>query len=139
MGARAGVDSGVRNEVLGALLRIPILPSGGIELMPSVDVTFLRNLKEYQYNLEMVYVASGRARGVYAGGGVGFRNSIFGEDPDRSTVRTYSVVVGVRFVGASRFSPQLESRWVFVHELPVTPQQFTLGVAFALWGRTPRQ
>ena len=52
IGVHAGYDNRNRQEVLGAQLRIPLLPSGRVELITNTDVTFLRSLKEYQTNFE---------------------------------------------------------------------------------------
>ena len=59
LGVRGGYDNQQRRYVLGGQLRLPVLPRGQVELMPNVDVTFARGLKEYQYNLELVYVFEG--------------------------------------------------------------------------------
>ena len=133
LGARVGYDNKQQNEVLGAQLRLPVLPSGELELMPSMDVTFLLGLKEYQYNIEAVYVLDGRTGGLYAGGGLGFRNSIFADGQGRRTETGYTVVAGFRLVGPYLIVPQLEYRWVFIDEAPVTYQQLTIGVNVALW------
>ncbi len=101
-------------------------------------MTFLRGLKEYQLNLDAVYVVGGRTGGFYGGGGIGFRNSRFGGTaqtvPPRETVQTFSVVAGGRFGGRGRIRPQLEIRWIFIEETTVDPQQLSFGVSFALWG-----
>jgi hypothetical protein len=132
-GIRYGYDNQQRDDVLGAQVRIPILPHGEVELMPSVDITFLRGLKEYQYNIEAVYVLDGRAGGIYGGGGVGFRNTIFDESAGRSTEMGFTGVVGIRLVGLGLIVPQIEYRAVFIDKAPVTYQQLSIGVNLALW------
>ncbi|HSH75496.1 MAG TPA: hypothetical protein VLA09_07435 [Longimicrobiales bacterium] len=135
VGARVGYDSKQRQEVVGAMLRIPILPNARVELVPNADVTFFPNLKEYQVNFEAVYVVGGREGGLYAGGGVGFRNAIMPLDAEagRQNLRTYSVVVGVKLGGVSRVNPLIEFRRVFPDGFELDPQLVSLGVTLALW------
>ena len=135
IGARAGFDNQQRQEVLGALLRIPVLRNGHVELLPNADVTFLRGLKEYQLNLEAAYLLAGREGGPYLGGGVGFRNTIPPNDPtaERQTLTTFGLVVGIKFGGLGRVRPFLEFRRVFASDLAVDPQLLSFGVTFALW------
>jgi hypothetical protein len=130
-----GYDNTQRQEVVGTLLRIPILASGRVELLPNADVTFLRGLKEYQVNFEAVYLVAGGEGGLYAGGGMGFRSTIVPADPDagRQTLRTLSIVFGLKLGGASRLKPLLEFRRLFPDELAIDPQQVSLGVTVALW------
>jgi len=109
--------------------------------MPNADVTLRTLPKEYQLNLELVYVA-GRgadAAGLYGGGGVGFRNSV-SRDPSTATRETflaYSAVGGLRSTNIlGPFTAQVEFRWVFVNEpSQIDPQHFTLGINYPLWGR----
>jgi hypothetical protein len=134
-GLRAGYDNGVREEFAGALLRIPLLRSGRVELMPNMDVTFYRALKEYQYNLEAIYLSVPRTGGLYAGGGVGFRNTILPSDPaaGRQTITTWNIVLGAKFGGEDRLHPMLEFRRIFTSDLAVDPQQVSLGATLTLW------
>jgi len=135
IGARVGYDNAQRQEVVGALLRIPILRNGTIELLPNADVTFLEGVKEYQLNAEAVYLLTGGDGGFYVGGGVGLRDAISRSDPGgaRETLTTFSVVVGLKLSGLGRIHPLLEFRRVFASEFVVDPQMLSLGVTFALW------
>jgi len=136
VGVRAGYDSGVRDEFVGALLRIPVLPNGGVELVPSMDVTFLRGLREYQYNAEVVYLtAPSEGGGLYAGGGIGFRNTILPSSPTagRQTVTTWNLVLGAKFAMTDRLNPMIEFRRAFVSELAADPQQLSIGATIELW------
>lgn len=137
LGIRFGYDNQQQNEVLGAQLRLPIVRGGEIEFMPSVDVTFLQGLKEYQFNFEGVYVLDGRAGGIYGGAGIGLRNTIFSASQGRQTELGYSAVVGFRIVGLGFVVPQLEYRWVFIREAPITYKQFSFGLSVALWRPVP--
>lgn len=134
-GFRAGFDYNSNGSVLGAQLRIPLLPGGLVEAVPHADVTFLTGLKEYQGGVELVAVSGGRRGGVYAGGGVAWRNTLW-SGPDRETRRAPTAVVGLRS-GATfgaPFGTQLEMRWTFP-EGAFKPRVLSLGVNFPLWGR----
>ena len=135
-GIRIGYDDRTSGEVVGAQLHIPVVRSGHVEIMPSADITFLTRLREYQYNLDAVYVSAGRRGGAYAGAGIGWRNSIFGivaAEP-RETIRTYSIVAGLRGGLAESFGTQLEVRWLFLNQDVFDPRTVTLGVNFYLGG-----
>lgn len=133
LGIRGGYDNKQQSWMLGAQLRLPILPGGQVELMPNADVTFLTGLKEYQYNLEAVYVLDGRAGGLYLGGGVGLRSTIFETGSGRETKPGFTVVGGFRIVGLGLIVPQLEYRFVSINAAPINYQQVTLGVNLSLW------
>ena len=135
VGVRIGWDGAQQGQMVGALLRIPVLPSGMVELMPNADVTFLPGLKEYQVNFEAVYLTAARSGGLYAGGGVGFRNSRFSPDPSASRRNdlSYSLVVGVRLGGLGRFRPELEARWILQSEYARAPRPALIGLSVALW------
>ena len=140
VGLHVGYDDSASGEVAGAQLRIPIVRSGRIELMPNADVTFLTGLKEYQFNLEAVFVFGGRTGGPYFGGGLGYRNSIFGDNPasPRETKRGYTATVGIKSTGiGAAFGTQLEIRWIFLEDIR-NARIITLGVNFPLWGRGSR-
>ena len=137
-GLRLGWDQRQREEVVGAYLRLPILPTGELEVMGSADVTFLLNLKEYQYNVEIVYVLDGRAGGLYGGGGFGMRNTIYPNKVERTTELGYTAVVGFRLVGLGFLVPQVEYRWAFIHQAPFTYQNLTIGVSVAPWRHVQR-
>jgi hypothetical protein len=135
VGARVGFDNAQSRPMLGAMVRLPVLPSGAVELLPNADVTFLPGLKQYQVNLELVYLLDGRRGGFYGGGGIGLRNSIFGPDATagREYKRTYSLVFGIRFGGLGRIRPELETRWIFLDQQVRDPRLITFGATVALW------
>ena len=141
IGVKAGYDNSAKAEVLGAQVRIPLLRNGAVELMPTADVTFPTGLNEYQYAVEALYLLSGRRGGLYVGGGLAFRNTIFGADPNlpRETRQGYSVVLGSKFGGGGSFGAQLEIRWVFIEQSPIDPQVITFGVNIPLTGRSSRR
>jgi hypothetical protein len=135
VGIRAGYDNGLREELVGALLRVPVLASGRIEFTPNMDITFLRGLEEYQYNLEAVYLTVPGEGGLYAGGGMGFRSTILPADPaaGRQTITTWNLVLGAKFEMTERLNAMLEFRRAFASDLAVDPQQISLGVTIELW------
>jgi hypothetical protein len=136
IGVRAGYDNTQQGWMTGGYVGVPILPNGRVELLPGFDVTFLQGFDEYQTNLEVVYFTGDRRGGLMAGGGVGFRNSVFGPDPDaeRRTEMTFSLTIGARLGILGRFRPQIETRWILQDEWPRDPRHVNLGVGFALWG-----
>ena len=142
LGARFGYDDNSNGEVVGAQIRIPVLPSGMVELVPNADVTFLPGLKEYQFAVDAIFVTGGRRGGLYGGVGLAMRNSIFINpdrdldlDSQRETKTGPAYVLGLRssVFGAS-FGTQLEIRWIRVDD-NVRPRVLTFGVNFPLWGR----
>lgn len=135
IGIRAGFDNAQSRPMLGAMVRIPVLPNGAVELLPNADVTFLPGLKQYQANFELVYLLDGRRGGFYGGGGIGVRNSVYGPDitAERRNERTYSLVLGIRFGALGRIRPELETRWIFLDEQVRDPRLVTFGATLALW------
>ena len=136
-GVHGGLDYRSNRSVLGAQIRIPIHPSGYVELVPNGDITFLPQQKEYMAGVDVVGISGGRRGGIYAGGGITWRDALY--DRVRSTKRVPTIVAGVRspsLFGAP-FSTQLEVRWVRV-DTPVKPKLLTFGVNFPLWGRGER-
>lgn len=137
-GVRAGYDYNSTASLIGVQLRVPALPTGHLEIVPTADITFLTGLREYQAGVDAVLVSGGRRGGVYAGGGFAWRNSIY-DGPERETRRAPVAVVGAKtgaLMGAP-FGTQLEMRWIYM-EGPYKPRILTLGVNFPLWGRTRR-
>ena len=137
IGLYVGYDNQPSGEVAGAQMRIPVLPSGTVELLSGGNITFLNQLKEYQFNLEAVYNTGTTAGGLYLGGGLAWRNTMFGSEltAGRRTVRGYSIVGGLKAGGiaGTPFSPQLEVRWTFLKETALNPRVISLGVNVALW------
>ena len=133
IGARVGYDNRLRSGIVGAQIHIPVVRSGLVEILPNADVTF-QPFKEYQFNLEAVYVLGDQTGGgLYAGGGVGFRSLVF--SGPREIHPTLSLVGGLKLGGLGRVVPQVEFRWLFVDDLLIDPQQVTLGVSIGLWER----
>lgn len=137
-GLRFGYDQTARGEVVGAQVRVPVLRSGKVELVPNADITFLTGLREYGYNLDAVFVPGGIQGGIYLGGGLALRNSVFGAPgggSGRGTETGFGAVVGARTGVSGRIGTQVEFRWIFLNGVDYEPRAVTLGVNFSLWGR----
>ena len=135
VGVRLGYDQAARGEVIGAQLRIPVIPDGRVELMPGGDITFLTGLRDYGFNLDALFVSGGRRGGVYGGGGLALRNSLFTDEPgaDRETKAGFGLVAGVKGGGPGPFGTQVEFRWIFLPDDDYDPRTISLGVNFPLW------
>lgn len=135
IGARFGYDYNATGSVVGAQLRIPVIPSGYVELVPNGDVTFLTGLKEYQAGVDVVALSGGRHGGFFLGGGIGWRNSIYENAPERETKTAPIVVAGVRTgrMFAANLTTQIEMRWIFL-DTAVKPRVLTFGLNVPLWG-----
>jgi hypothetical protein len=134
IGVRFGWDGPANGEVLGAHVRIPVVRSGIVELVPTAEVIFPPGTKEYQYNLEATYVTGGARGGPFVGGGVGWRDAVLA-DIDLETPReTYFswVAVGVKG-GVGRLQLEAAFRWAFLDGTSYRPNPATLGLNFPLW------
>jgi len=135
IGVRFGATSVSSNSVLGAQLWVPVIPSGHVQLIPNWGVTFLGSgFKEYQRGVQAVLLSGGRRGGLFAGGGLTWRNTIY-DGPGRETKRWPDLVVGLRTgqISSIPLTAQLQIRWVFVDE-PINPRILTFGVNVPLWG-----
>jgi len=135
-GIRAGWDYNNQATVLGTQLRLPVLPSGYVEIVPNGEITFLEGLREYQGGVDAVVVSGGRRGGVYAGVGLAWRNTVWAAGSARETRSASVTVAGVRTgtTAGAPFGTQLEMRWTWLDE-PFKPRVLTLGINFPLWGR----
>lgn len=133
IGAHVGYDNNSQATILGAQIHAPIVRSGMIEFMPSGNVTFLTGLKEYQLNLDAVWVSGGRNGGLYAGGGVAARNTVYEIGSERETRVGGSGVVGLRSGSGSIAGIQLEARKTWL-DADFSPTAFTIGINISLWG-----
>jgi len=133
VGVHGGYDYTSTGSVLGAHMRVPLHPSGYVELAPNGDVVFLPRLKEYMAGADLVIVSGGRRGGIYAGGGLTWRNALY--EGERTTRRVPTIVVGARAPAlfGSPVSTQVEVRWIRV-DAPVKPKLLALGINVPLWG-----
>lgn len=139
IGARFGWDQAASGEVLGAQIRIPVVRSGAVEVVPNAEMIFLTGTKEYQYNLEAAYVSGGARGGIFVGGGIGWRDSVFGAldlDDPRDTYFGWIAAVGAKGgLGVLQF--ELALRWAFLNDTDYRPNSATLGLNYPLWRVTP--
>jgi hypothetical protein len=135
IGVRGGYENELQGWMVGGFVTLPVRSNGSVELVPSGDITFLPGFKDYQGNVEVVYLGGARRGGLFLGAGVGVRNSVFGPDPDapRRTITTFSLMFGARLTTIGRFRPQVETRWIFQDEWAGDPRHVAIGVGFALW------
>ena len=132
-GVHGGYDYTSQSYLLGAQLRIPLHPSGYLQVVPNGDIVFQPRTKDYLAGANLVAVSGGRRGGIYAGGGLTWRNAL--REGGRSTKRSPAIVVGVlspTLFGAP-FSTQLEVRWIR-EDTPLKPKLLSFGVNFPLWG-----
>jgi hypothetical protein len=137
IGAHIGFDSDGFTDafVLGAQLRVPVWPSGHVEVVPNGSITFRSRLKDYELAPDLVVVTGGRGGGLYLGGGPLWLNTIF-DGPDRATELGWSFVVGLRSsrVFGAPFGTQIQLRQSYVADFR-RRRVLSLGVNFPLWGR----
>lgn len=75
LGIHVGYEYSTRGTVLGDQMRIPLLKSGYLELVPNGDITWGRGIEIYTGGAELVALSGGRRGGLFAGGGLAWRNS----------------------------------------------------------------
>lgn len=141
VGFRAGweQDRVANGSMLGGELRIPVIRSGKVEIVPSADMIWLQNTKEYQYNADLLFVPGGPRGGVFLGGGVGWRDSLYGAvtaGESRRTYMGYNLVIGGRTaIGPVQLAATL--RWIFLSGTEYSPNALTLGLDYPLWRVAP--
>jgi hypothetical protein len=128
IGAHVGVDYLFEGFLIGGQGHLLLDPWGRVSLIPSAEYEIRRGLRDWQANLDAAVMP---IPGVYVGGGLSYRNSIFEEEVGRETLRGYSVFVGYRAPPApGRFVPQIELRWSFIGD--IRPRMLTAGVNYPL-------
>ena len=128
MGAHVGVDYLFEGFLIGGQAHFLLDPWGRIALIPNAEYEIRRGLRDWQANLDASVMP---VLGVYVGGGVAFRNSIFDEEVGRETVQGWSFFFGYRAPPAPRrVSPHVELRWSFVGD--IKPRMLTVGVNYPL-------
>lgn len=135
IGARFGWDQRANGQVLGAQLRVPVIRSGIVEVVPNIEMTFLRGTNEYQYSMEAALLPGGAGGGVLVGGGVGWREAVLGSldlDEPRTRHFGYIATVGARG-GSGRLQFELALRWTFLRDTEYRPNSATIGVNYAFW------
>lgn len=141
LGVRFGweQDRIANGSMVGGELRIPVLRSGQVEIVPSADIIWLQNTREYQYNADVLFVPQGPRGGVFLGGGLGWRDSLYGAvtaGEPRRTYLGYNLVIGGRTaIGPVQLAATL--RWIFLDGSEFSPNALTLGLSYPLWRATP--
>lgn len=133
VGVHAGYDDSSNGSVLGGQIRVPLTADGRFEIMPSGNVTFLSGLREYQFNLDGVWVTGGRRGGLYVAGGLAARNTVF-DGADEETKVGWGAAVGLKTRG--RVGVQIEVREIRVDDR-LQPRLLTFGLNLALGGAGP--
>ena len=129
IGAHVGVDYLFEGFVIGGQAHLHLDPWGRIALIPNAEYEIRRGLRDWQANLD---ASLSPILGVYVGGGVAYRNSIFDEEVGRETIRGYSVFVGYRAPPLpGRINPHIELRWSFIGD--IRPRMLTVGVNYPLF------
>lgn len=126
LGAHVGIDYLFEGFLIGGQGIFQIDPWGFVQLMPNAELEFRQGIRDWQANAD---ASVSPVRGIYLGGGVAYRNSIFEEADGRETRRGSSVFVGYRDRAAPRrINPQVELRWTFVAD--IRPRMLTIGVNY---------
>lgn len=140
IGAKVGWDSRANGELLGGHLRIPVIRSGTVELYPSVEAIFLPGAREYQYNLDAAWVPGGARGGVFAGGGLGWRDSVIGTDlgDPRQTFFGFNAFGGGK-TNLGRVQVEFVLRWTFLNDTEYQPNSAAIGLNLPLWRVGPQR
>ena len=126
VGAHAGVDYLFDGFVAGGQAIFLVDPWGRLALIPNAELEFRRGLRDWQANADAAVMP---ARGIFVGGGLAWRNTIFEEELGRETKQGYSAFVGYREPPSpGQFAPQIELRWSFIDRL--RPRTLTIGLNF---------
>jgi hypothetical protein len=128
IGAHVGVDYLFEGFLIGGQAHLLLDPWGRVSIIPNAEYEFRRGLRDWQANLDLAVMP---VRGVYVGGGLAYRNSIFDEEVGRATESGYSAFIGYREPARpGRISPQIELRWSFVAD--IKPRMLTVGGNYPL-------
>lgn len=135
VGVRGGWDQRANAEVLGAHLRVPVLRSGIVELVPNGEVAFLRGAKDYQYGVDAAWVPGGARGGVFLSAGIAWRDTPIASLDTGDVRETYfGWVAGAGGkTGVGRMQLEVDLRWVFLNDTSYRPNSATLGINFPFW------
>ena len=139
-GVRGGYDQRANAEALGAQLRIPLVRTGVVEVIPSADIVFLSGAKDYQYSLAAAWVPGGVRRGLFLTVGAAWRDTPLGQavpvPTGRNTYFGYLLGVGVSSgVGPLEFEFAL--RWTFLNDTTYRPNMGSIGINVPFWAVLP--
>jgi hypothetical protein len=128
-GARVGIDYFTDAPVIGLQLHLLPDPWGIFDLMPNGEFSFRGGGTNWQLNADLAVIP---VPGLYAGGGVAFRNTLYDEALGKETRTGYSLFAGIRpRAERGEINPQIEMRWTFVGDF-VRPRTITVGANWPL-------
>jgi hypothetical protein len=128
VGAHTGINYLFEGFLIGGQAVFLLDPWGRVSFIPNAQYEIRRGLRDWQANLDGALMP---VPGVYVGGGVSYRNSIFDEEVGRETVRGASFFFGYRPPPVpGRIVPHIELRWSFIGD--IRPRMLTAGVSFPL-------
>lgn len=138
IGVKAGWDSRANGELISAQVRIPVVRSGALEVVPSAEMIFLNGAKEYQYNADVSYLPGGLRGGIFAGAGIGWRDSVIGT-PLGDPRQTF---VGLNLFGGGKtnlgpIQVEFALRWTFLNDTDYQPNSAAIGLNVPLWRVAP--
>lgn len=139
IGVRFGWDQVAVGEVLGAQLRIPVVRSGVVEIMPHAELVWPRRSRDEQVGVEVAFVPGGVRRGVFLAGGVAWRETSLGAQTaggPRDSFFGYSLALG-GMARLGRLEVEAALRWVFLNDSNYSPNAATVGVSFPFWRARP--
>lgn len=140
VGVRGGYDQRANAEVLGAQLRLPVLRSGVVEVIPSADVIFLDGAKDYQYSVEAAWIPGGVRRGIFVTGGIAWRDTPLGQavpvPVGRNTFFGYVLGAGAAS-GVGPLELEVAIRWTFLDDTTYRPNLASVGVNLPFWSALP--
>ena len=136
VGARVGLDLDERNWSVGGQARfmLPFLP--GLEWLPSADVFFLEERKEWQINIDAAIQLLPIA---YAGAGWTIARDSLPTSSGPTTETGYNLFIGLNFPSLRLpIMPFAEARWTMINQL-VRPFRIVAGVSVPLGERPTRR
>lgn len=139
IGVKIGWDSRANGEVLGGHLRIPVVRSGVFELYPSAEAILLAGVKEYQYNVDAAWVPGGVRGGIFAGAGLGWRDSVIGTEVGVPRQTFFGVnAFGGGKTNVGRVQIEFVLRWTFLNDTSYQPNSASIGLNLPLWRARPQ-
>ena len=110
-GVRGGYDFDTRSGSVGGDIRIPLVPRGGLLVVPSGDVYFNEGPNDWQLNLD------GELRpfpllGLYGGGGGALIHHAFIPEEGQETKAGWNLFAGLQ-PQLAPIRPFVETRWTF--------------------------
>lgn len=137
IGVRAGYDQGVRGQVVGAHVRLPVLRNGKLELNPNAERTILSGRDDTAYNLDIAFVPGGGRGGLTLGAGIGWRETAVGQGETNRFFGYNAVLAGKTFLGPVQLEAAI--RWSLLRDTTYSPNSVSLGVNYLFWDPRPNR